>query len=117
MKCRPDSKAGRRRAADTLLRKLLRTPKTRAGLIAAVASKGFTRNYVYGWLAERTLDGTVTVLKASGKSASQYQIATHVVVETAREGVFPAWLEPRCLPMAQGRLVFIAGRTTRTKKG
>lgn len=96
------------------MRRLLRTPKTRAGLIAAVASK-VSRNYVYGWLSERRADGTVTVLKSAGKDPL-YQITTCVVIETASAGVFPSWMEPRCLPMAQGRDVFVNGRKTKTRK-
>lgn len=116
MRQRPDSKAGRLRAADKLLRRLLRTPKTRAGLIAAVtvASK-VSRNFVYGWLSENTRNGTVTVLKGTGRQPA-FQISEHVVVEVAAEGAFPSWLEPRALPVALGREVFISGRPTKATK-
>lgn len=116
MKQKPDSKAGQIRAANKLLHRLLRTPKTRAGLIAAVTSSGkVSRNFVYGWLSENTRTGVVTVFKASGKSVT-YQIADHVVVEVAAGGEFPSWLEPRVLPMATSREVFIAGSKTKATK-
>lgn len=116
MRSKPDSKAGRARAADKLIRSLLRAPRTRPGLIAVVtASAKVSRNFVYGWLSERTLDGTVTVLKGANRQ-ELYQITTHVVVETARAGDFPSWLEPRSLPVATARYVFIAGQQTTTKK-
>lgn len=116
MRAKPDSRAGRARAADKLIRSLLRSPKTRSGLIAVVtATTKVSRNFVYGWLSERTLDGTVTVLKGADRQPL-YQITTHVVVESARAGDFPSWLEPRALPVAGARQVFIAGQKTRTKK-
>lgn len=115
MRSKPDSKAGRTRAADKLIRGLLRAPRTRPGLIAVVTvSAKVSRNFVYGWLAKHTLDGTVTVLKGADRQ-DLYQITTHVVVETARAGDFPSWLEPRCLPVASARHVFIAGNQTTTK--
>jgi hypothetical protein len=118
MKKRPDSKAGRLRAADKLIRSLLRTPKTRGGLIAAVAGKEISQNFVYGWLSERRRDGTVTVLKGAGQQV-MYQISEHVVVEMARPGIFPSWLEPRHLPVADKRCVYIDGQpaTNEKKKG
>ena len=112
---RPVSKAAQLRAADNLLRRLLGTPKTRPGLIAAVtASSQVSKNFVYGWLSENTRNGTVTVLKSGGRQT--YQITVHAVVEVASEGVFPSWLEPRSLPVALGREVFISGQPTKTKK-
>lgn len=115
MRSRPDSKAARARAADKLLRLLLRTPKTRSGLIAAVTAKGtVSKHLVFGWLAENTRNGTVTVFKGNGQLT--YQITESVVVEPLKEGDFPAWLEPRTLPLAQGREVFISGQRTTTIK-
>lgn len=116
MRERPESKAGRLRAADMLLRRLLRTPKTRAGLIAAVtATSQVSRNFVYGWLSEHTRNGTVTVFKGAG-ARQTYQITEHVVLEVASEGTFPSWLEPRQLPMALAREVFISGQPTKKRK-
>ena len=112
---RPVSKASEIRAADNLLRRLLSTPKTRPGLIAAVtASSQVSKNFVFGWLSENTRNGTVTVLKSVGRQ--KYQITVHGVVEVASEGTFPSWMEPRALPVAMSREVFISGQPTKTKK-
>jgi hypothetical protein len=121
MSRKPDSRTVRAREADKLLRRLLRTPKTRAGLIAAVASHKVSGNFVYGWLSENQRNGTVTVLKSSGR-LFQYQISEHVVIETAAPGTYPSWLEPRALPVAAARRVFIDGMnptstTENNKKG
>lgn len=119
MRKRPDSKAGRLRAVDRLIRGLLRTPKSRAGLIAAVAGSGLSRNFIYGWLSERRRDGTVTVLKGSGTQIL-YQITTHVVIETPSPSVYPPWLEPKTIPMANTRRVYIDGQVNaenKSKKG
>lgn len=112
MKKRPDSKAGRSRAADRLLRSLLRTPKSRAGLIAAAASIGVSRNYVFGWLSEQRRDGTVATLK-SGRT-DLYQMSVLVVSETPAPGTYPSWLEPRTLPQAAFRHVYVDGVNTKS---
>ncbi len=102
------SRAEKARQADRLLRALLRTPKTRAGLIAAALSKGVSRNYLYGWLSQQRREGTVAVLKSAG--AMTFQMAVCVVQEVPNAGLgFPAWLEPRLLPPTTSRRVFIDG--------
>lgn len=110
MKKQPDSKAGRSRAADKMLRSLLRTPKSRAGLIAAALSVGVSRNFVYGWLSEQRRDAKIAVLK-SGR-IEMYQMTTHVVVESPAPGTYPAWLEPRALPVSASRCVYVDGVST-----
>jgi hypothetical protein len=94
--------------ANNVLRRLLRTPKTRAGLIAAVRNKHISRNFVYGWLTEQTRTGKVAVLK-SGEQVL-YQGATYVVEERPAAAEFPAWLEPRAVPPSSTRRVFLDGR-------
>lgn len=94
--------------ANTTLRRLLRTPKTRAGLIAAVKSKDISRNYVYGWLTDQVRSGKVVVLK-SGVSV-MYQGASYVVQEVPESGNYPEWLEPRWVPSSESRRVFLDGR-------
>lgn len=98
----------RREEAEKLLLALLRTPKTRAGLIAAAQTKGVTQNFVYGWLSLAQRDGTVTMLKSV--NPVQYQVTSSVVIEKPAESLWPTWLEPRSLPDARGRRVFIDGR-------
>lgn len=103
----PTSKAAQIRQAERILRSLLRTPKSRAGLVAAVVKSHISRNYVFGWLAERRRDGTLTVHK-SGPTV-MFQITKSVVCESASESIYPAWLDPRSLPMATGRVVVVNG--------
>ena len=105
---KPSSKAAQLRSAERVLRALLKTPKTRAGLIAAVSVKGvITKHFVFGWLAERRRDGTLLMLKSMG--ARWYQIAPDSVQETPSLSVFPSWLDPRALPLTSGRLVAVDG--------
>lgn len=108
MKENPRSKASQLRKADRTLRALLKTPKTREGLIAAVSVDGvITGNFVYGWLAQSRLDGTVAEIKSRG--TRMYQIIPEAISETPVASVFPAWLDPRALPHSRGRTVVIDG--------
>jgi hypothetical protein len=90
-----------------MLMALLRTPKTRAGLIAAVEADGITKNFVYGFLSQSQREGTVTQLKSM--NPVQYQATEFIVVERPAERVFPTWLEPRSLPTSIGRRTYIDG--------
>lgn len=94
--------------ARHLLSKLLRTPKSRSGLIAAVKSQAVSRNFVFGYLTTEVRAGRVVVLK-SGVSV-MYQLSECVVHEEPAPKEFPVWLEPRALPLAVGRRVYIDGR-------
>lgn len=104
----PVSKASQFRQAERILRALLKTPKTRAGLIAAVSVKGvITKHFVFGWLAERRRDGTLVVLKSMGEN--WYQVAPDSVQEIPSLSVYPSWLDPRALPISSGRVVAVDG--------
>ena len=94
--------------AKLVLSRLLRNPKSRAGLIAAVRSEYVSRNFVYGWLTEECRSGRVTVLKTG--HALMYQLTSCVPREAPRESSFPAWLDPRSLPLSDARRVFLDGR-------
>lgn len=94
--------------ARLTLTRLLRTPKSRAGLIAAVKTDKISRNFVYGWLTEQCRTGKVAVLK-SGVSV-MYQNADSVPVERPEQGFFPSWLEPRSIPLSSSRRMFLDGR-------
>lgn len=101
---RGPSKREKVEAAYRVLDGLLRSPKTRAGLIAAVEPE-MTKNFVYGYLAERMRIGKVTPLKSC--DPLQYVMTEFVVIETPVPSDFPAWLEPRVLPTGTHRHVFI----------
>ena len=95
-------------AAERVLTLLLRTPKSRSGLIAAVTSQKISRHFVFGWLSNQIATGLVAQLKSTRPPT--FQLSTHIVQEQARAGDYPAWLEPRELPESRGRRVFSAGR-------
>ena len=104
---RRDSRAAAVRKAEHVLSILLKTPKTREGLIAAVTSEKVSRRFVFGWLTEQVRTGNVSRLK-SGDGVS-YQIRGTFITEPTRGGNYPAWLEPRALPTVKSGAVFIDG--------
>lgn len=113
-RAKPDSRAAQARAAERTLLALLRTPKTRPGLIAAVAAKNITRRFVFGWLSEQVRGGRLLVLKSSRQV--MYQLGTGSVDETPHEGNYPAWLEPRALPTANSRRTYLDGQRVEETK-
>jgi hypothetical protein len=107
------SRKERRAAAEKMLLALLRTPKTRAGLVAAACThEGISKNFVYGWLVEAGRSGVVTMLRSV--NPVQYQATDSIVVERPAESGYPAWLEPRTLPTSIGRHVVINGKPIKT---
>lgn len=107
---RRDGPSRKEKAAEAsrLLSGLLRSPKTRPGLIAAVASHGVTKHFVYGILTEWVRTGLVTVLKSGAQPT--YQLTEHVVIEQPAESPFPGWMDPRNLPPSSSRAVYIDAR-------
>lgn len=103
-----DPRVGQVRQADVVLRALLRTPKTREGLIAAVTNTSITRNYVFGWLATQRRTGALIQDETSG--VRTYRIVGEVVPAASTESPYPAWLEPRSLPTATGRRILLEGK-------
>lgn len=104
---RQDSKAAAIRKAEHTLSILLRTPKTREGLIAAVTSEKVSRRFVFGWLTEQVRTGNVSRLKSGDGVA--YQIRGTFITEPTLKGDYPTWLEPRVLPTVKSGSVFIDG--------
>ncbi len=106
----PKPKSRRAQAADAerVLLALLRTPKSRAGLIAAVTGKKISRHFVYGWISNQLAIGAIAQLKSTRPPT--YQNSTCIVQEHSVEGYYPSWLEPRALPQSSRRRVFSAGR-------
>lgn len=103
----PNSRAGQVRKAELVLTRLLKTPKTRNGLVAAVTSKMISRRFVFGWLANQVVSGGVVKLKSS--NVVTYQIKGTVITENPALSGFPSWLDPRALPAVAERKVFIDG--------
>lgn len=110
----PSNKLATTRQAGKLLHSLLRSPKTRAGLIAAVSGSGVSKNFVYGWLSAQLRTGAVVALKSSRPLS--YQIARHAVTERPAEGLYPSWLEPRTLPDTTQRIAYYDGKSVTTAR-
>lgn len=94
--------------AEQVLNGLLRTPKTRPGLIAATVASKISRNFVFGWLTEQVRTGQVIPLKST--NPPMYQLASAGAAEVPCPGEYPQWLDPRVLPPVVSRRVYIAGR-------
>jgi len=102
------------RGAEQVLNALLRTPKTREGLIAVVASWSISRNFVFGWLTNQIRTGLVTAHKSSAPPT--FQLTVHCYTETPGDGAYPAWLEPRGLPDANPGRVYIDGKSVQNNE-
>lgn len=107
MKSDDETRTAQARQANKVLRALLRSPKTRAGLVAAVSSRKISRQFVIGWLTEKQRTGHVVLLK-SGANVT-YQLSSTFHVERPDEGAYPSWLEPRSLPDVSARQAYING--------
>ncbi len=107
---RPESRASQARKAELTLLRLLKTPKTRSGLVAAVTSRMISRRFVFGWLANQVVSGGVVKLQIG--SSVTYQTKDTPIQETLANSVFPSWLDPRALPETSDadRAVFIDGK-------
>lgn len=111
---KPLSKAAQIRQAERVLLSLLRTPKTREGLVAAVRSQTISRNYVFGFLSEGRNNGTLVTHK-SGQYV-MYQVAVAIVEERPVASDYPSWLDPRSLPTSSARLVVVDGVVVKVKQ-
>lgn len=109
----PNSRAAQVRRAEVVLTRLLKTPKTRNGLVAAVTSKKISRNFVFGWLANQVVSGGVVKLKSG--ALVTYQIKGTVILENPALSGFPSWLDPRTLPTVSEHKIFIDGLLVESK--
>ena len=105
MICATLTKQANIKKTDKMLVALLATPKTRAGLIAAVSGGGLSKHYIFGWLGDQIRAALVVELKAS--KPATYQMANKVIVERPPAGFYPTWLEPRILPPTFSRRAYI----------
>lgn len=93
--------------AEATLRALLRKPKSRSGLVAAVVGGAVTKNFVYGFLSVGITSGEIVVLKSTSASDPLYQLSGRFHVEVPAGSGYPLWLDPRALPAVSGRRVYI----------
>lgn len=99
----PNAKAGARLTA------LLRSPKTRAGLVASVADLGLDEWFVQGWLStEVTAKRVIKVYMHREKVEMFVHCSTpHEVV--GRTTNYPSWLEPAKVPVYSDRRLYSLG--------
>lgn len=97
--------------AEATLRALLRNPKSRSGLVAAVVGGAITKNFVYGFLSVGVTSGEVVVLKSTKSNDPLYQLSGRFYVEVPSESNYPTWLDPRVLPAVSARHVYIGARS------
>lgn len=93
--------------AKQILLALMRTPKTRPGLVAAVANK-VGRRHVYGWLGDWLR--TDVIVQQKGSNCLYYMLPSAVPQIFVKPSIYPTWLDPRFLYQAVERRVYIAGR-------
>ena len=95
------------RKASRTMSILLKTPKTREGLVAAVASEMVSKRFIFGWLTEQVRTGNVSQFKSA--RTVLYQIRGTFIKEPVSRSDYPNWLEPRTLPTVRSGTVFVDG--------
>ena len=100
----------RAQSVDRLLRALLRSPKTRQGLAAALADRGLSESVVDGWLAQSLAAGVVAKAR-HGETDTYLYVLSGREARLPRQGsTLPAWLDPPItLPEYSQRRVYRGG--------
>lgn len=93
---------------------LLVQPRTREGLIALGRGHGLTEHFIYGWISNAVRIGTVIKHKAGGQVT--YSLSSGVVEEKVEPSVYPPWLDPRTLPVARSRAMYVDGVPLKQKE-
>lgn len=92
------------------MRTLLRTPKTRAGLVAAMSFHGFDKAYVQGWLSKATSTGSVIKILGSTPNTEVFVLTGREVNLPTSHSNLPTWMAPTIrLPHFASRRVFRMG--------
>lgn len=110
------SKAQLTSKAIKRLQSLLRSPKTRAGLVAAVQDLGLTEWHVQGWLSvEVTAKRVVKVFvhRQEGEMFVHCSVPHEIV---GRPTDYPRWLEPAGVPPYDDRRVYSLGMSQPTNQ-
>lgn len=102
MKKRATSKKDLEQANSTLFA-LLRSPKSKAGLRAAVAGQGLSIHFITGWLSQQMKEGTVIPVQQVQGADLMYVLGGAPALPEATPTKYPAWLEPRALPQFKER--------------
>ena len=100
----------RAQGVDRLLRGLLRSPKTRQGLAAALADRGLSESVVDGWLARSLAAGLVAKARCGETDTFLYVLSGREARLPGKGSCLPAWLDPPItLPEYSQRRVYRGG--------
>ena len=100
----------RAQSVDRLLRALLRSPKTRQGLAAALSDRGLSESVVDGWLAQSLAAGVVAKARHDGTDTHLYVLSGREARLPGKDSCLPVWLDPPItLPEYSQRRVYRGG--------
>ena len=85
-------------AATARLHGLLKSPKTKEGLNAALADLDLSIHFLSGWLSREMKAGRVMQAHRKFEGRDQYVMCCTPVEPPNFESVYPAWLDCRNLP-------------------
>lgn len=99
----------RKATANKRLTALLRSPKTKSGLVAAVADLGFDEWFVQGWLSHQLQTKQVLRTHVHGEHEELFVVCSAPRDVAPVGSAFPAWLMPRAVPPFVDRCVYSLG--------
>lgn len=91
------------RLVEHRLTALLKSPKTRKGLLAATADMGLAPAVINGWISAAAHIGTVCTHRAGPHL--MYSLKSAQVDEPTGVSLYPGWLDPRNLPAFSARRI------------
>lgn len=95
--------------ASIRLTALLKSPKTRAGLIAAVADLGVDEWFVQGWLSSEVTAKRVIKIFMHRDKVEMFVHCTTPTEVVRRDSNYPTWLEPSRVPVYGERRLYSLG--------
>lgn len=84
--------------ATSRLHGLLRSPKTKEGLSAALSDLDLSIHFLSGWLSRELKAGRVMQAHRKFQGRTQYVMCSTPVDPPNTESIYPAWLDCRNLP-------------------
>jgi hypothetical protein len=93
--------------AAARLTALLRSPKPKAGLVAAVKDLGLTHHFVSGWISREVKADRVMPVHYKAAEDKHYVLCDAPAPDDTQPppSAYPSWMEPRSVPRyAQRRL-------------
>jgi hypothetical protein len=77
---------------------LLRSPKTKAGLVLAVHDLAVSPQFVQGWLVQQVNTGLVLRVQVPTGAPQTYVLSKAPLKPEELPSNYPTWLEPRAVP-------------------